>query len=237
MIAGIAGFYEMGTDGGLVDFPALMREIVRSGYDGWLTVEHDKAELGGGSYAEATAVAKWTSTMSSPGRRPRWRQRDEGHAAVGVRPQPVELPARCLRPARGPAAGAQDDLRLRLRRRRAARGNRPVGQIAANFGSLAGFREFLASCAIGAVSSWFYDPQQRSMEHLTPPFSPLVAADLPGIVARAEEFAAALAELGGSVLLVPGGPPAGTLTQSTTPRCSSWLPPRRPRLRDRLPGG
>jgi inosose dehydratase len=52
-------FYEMGTDGGLVDFPALMREIVASGYDGWLTVEHDKAELGGGSYAEATAVAKW----------------------------------------------------------------------------------------------------------------------------------------------------------------------------------
>jgi inosose dehydratase len=52
-------FYEMGTDGGLVDFPALMREIVDSGYDGWLTVEHDKAELGGGSYAEATCVAKW----------------------------------------------------------------------------------------------------------------------------------------------------------------------------------
>jgi inosose dehydratase len=52
-------FYEMGTEGGLVDFPALMREIVASGYDGWLTVEHDKAELGGGSYAEATCVAKW----------------------------------------------------------------------------------------------------------------------------------------------------------------------------------
>jgi inosose dehydratase len=51
-------FYEMG-EGGLVDFPALMKEIVTSGYDGWLTVEHDKAELGGGSYAEATAVAKW----------------------------------------------------------------------------------------------------------------------------------------------------------------------------------
>ena len=51
-------FYEMG-EGGLVDFPTLMVEIVRSGYDGWLTVEHDKAELGGGNYAEATAVAKW----------------------------------------------------------------------------------------------------------------------------------------------------------------------------------
>jgi inosose dehydratase len=51
-------FYEMGTEGGLVDFPSLIKEIVGSGYDGWLTVEHDKAELGGGSYAEATAVAK-----------------------------------------------------------------------------------------------------------------------------------------------------------------------------------
>jgi len=52
-------FYEMGTPGGLVDFPALMREIVSSGYDGWLTVEHDKADTFGGSYAEATCVAKW----------------------------------------------------------------------------------------------------------------------------------------------------------------------------------
>jgi sugar phosphate isomerase/epimerase len=51
-------FYEIG-EGGLVDFPALMKEIVTSGYDGWLTVEHDKAELGGGTYAEATCVAKW----------------------------------------------------------------------------------------------------------------------------------------------------------------------------------
>jgi inosose dehydratase len=52
-------FYEMGTEGGLVDFPALMKEIVTSGYDGWLTVEHDKADAFGGSYAEATCVAKW----------------------------------------------------------------------------------------------------------------------------------------------------------------------------------
>ena len=52
-------FYEMGTEGGLVDFPALMREIVLSGYDGWLTIEHDKAELGGGSYAESTCISRW----------------------------------------------------------------------------------------------------------------------------------------------------------------------------------
>jgi hypothetical protein len=48
-----------------------MKEIVRSGYDGWLTVEHDKAELGGGSYAEATAVAKWYIDNTSPRPKPR----------------------------------------------------------------------------------------------------------------------------------------------------------------------
>ncbi|MBE3015985.1 TIM barrel protein [Microbispora sp. NEAU-D428] len=81
----------------------------------------------------------------------------------------------------------------------------PLGnpqQLIANFGSLTGFREFLSGCGIAAVSSWFYDPQQRSMEHLTPPYSPLVAADVTGIVTRAEWFAGALAQLGGSVLVV-----------------------------------
>jgi inosose dehydratase len=93
----------------------------------------------------------------------------------------------------------------------------PLGnpqQLVANFGSLAGFREFLASCAIGGVSSWFYDPQQRSMEHLTGPLSPLVAADIPGIVAKAEWFAEALAELGGSVLVVRAAPSAGDVEAS-----------------------
>ncbi|MGY1620482.1 sugar phosphate isomerase/epimerase family protein [Geodermatophilus sp. SYSU D00691] len=82
-------------------------------------------------------------------------------------------------------------------------------QVEANFGSLAGFREFLASCALDAVSSWAYDPSQRSMEHLTGPLSPLSADDVPAIVEKARWFAGALAELGGSVLLVPAAPPAG----------------------------
>jgi inosose dehydratase len=88
----------------------------------------------------------------------------------------------------------------------------PLGnpqQIAANFGSLAGFREFLASCAIDAVSSWFWDPAERSMEHLTGPMSPLNEDDVPAMVARATEYAEALAELGGSVLLVRPVPGAG----------------------------
>lgn len=52
-------FIEMGRPDGIVDFPALMREIVDSGWQGWLTVEHDKVEVEGEDFAEATAVAKW----------------------------------------------------------------------------------------------------------------------------------------------------------------------------------
>jgi inosose dehydratase len=88
----------------------------------------------------------------------------------------------------------------------------PLGnpqQLAANFGSIAGFREFLRSCAIDAVSSWYWDPAERSMEHLTGALSPLVPGDLPAIVDRARELAEALADLGGSVLLARPVPGAG----------------------------
>jgi inosose dehydratase len=90
----------------------------------------------------------------------------------------------------------------------------PLGnpqQLVANFGSTTGFGEFLAECAIGAVSSWFWDPHERSMEHLTGPLSPLNADDLPTMVDRAGEYAAALAELGGSVLVVRPTPGAGDI--------------------------
>ena len=88
----------------------------------------------------------------------------------------------------------------------------PLGnpqQLAANFGSFAGFREFLAGCGVPAVSSFHYDPQQRSMEHLTGPLSPLAEADVPAVVARAVWFAEALTQLGGSVLVVRAAPSAG----------------------------
>jgi inosose dehydratase len=88
----------------------------------------------------------------------------------------------------------------------------PLGnpqQLAANFGSVAGFREFLRSCALDAVSSWYWDPAERSMEDLTGPLSPLSADDAPAIVQRAGQLAEALAELGGSVLLVRPTPGAG----------------------------
>jgi inosose dehydratase len=88
----------------------------------------------------------------------------------------------------------------------------PLGnpqQLAANFGSVAGFGEFARGCALPAVSSWVWDPHERSMEHLTGPLSPLSADDVPVLVERARWFAGALAELGGSVLVVPGAPAAG----------------------------
>jgi inosose dehydratase len=87
----------------------------------------------------------------------------------------------------------------------------PLGnpqQIAANFGSLAGFREFLSACGLDAVPSIFYDPQQRYLETLTAPLSPLAKSDTAGIVEKAEWFAEALAQLGGSVLLVRAAPSA-----------------------------
>ncbi|WP_420381761.1 sugar phosphate isomerase/epimerase family protein [Novosphingobium sp.] len=52
-------FWEMGTPGGLVDFPALMTALKEHGYKGWIGVEHDKADIGGGSYPESTALAMW----------------------------------------------------------------------------------------------------------------------------------------------------------------------------------
>ena len=90
----------------------------------------------------------------------------------------------------------------------------PLGnpqQLAANFGSTAGFLAFLEECALGAVSSWFWDPQERSMEHLTGPLNPLDPDDVAAMVGRADEYAAALAELGGSVLVVRPAPGAGDI--------------------------
>jgi sugar phosphate isomerase/epimerase len=51
-------FHEMGTEGGLVDFPRLMAALKRHRFTGWVTVEHDKANIGG-DYAESTALAMW----------------------------------------------------------------------------------------------------------------------------------------------------------------------------------
>lgn len=87
----------------------------------------------------------------------------------------------------------------------------PMGnpeQLAANFGSVAGFGDFVRSCALSGVSSWVYDPSERSQEHLTGSLSAASADDRATLVGEARWYAAALAELGGSVLVVPGAPAA-----------------------------
>ncbi|WP_051276825.1 sugar phosphate isomerase/epimerase [Marmoricola sp. URHB0036] len=88
----------------------------------------------------------------------------------------------------------------------------PLGnpqQLAANFGSVDGFREFLDECAVSSVSSWFWNSQERSSEFLTGPLSPMEEADRPVMVERAAWYAEALARLGGSVLVVRPTPDAG----------------------------
>ena len=52
-------FWEMGTEEGLVDFPALFKAMKQYGYEGWVGVEHDKADIGGGNYPASTAIAAW----------------------------------------------------------------------------------------------------------------------------------------------------------------------------------
>lgn len=51
-------FWQLGTKMGLVEFPKLMEALKQYGYQGWISVEHDKADIGG-NYAEATATGKW----------------------------------------------------------------------------------------------------------------------------------------------------------------------------------
>ena len=51
-------FWEMGTPEGLVNFPALFAAMKEFNYQGWVSVEHDKADFGG-NYPESTAIAAW----------------------------------------------------------------------------------------------------------------------------------------------------------------------------------
>ena len=43
----------------LVDFESMMRSVRDHGYEGWISVEHDKADKLGGDYAESTAISRW----------------------------------------------------------------------------------------------------------------------------------------------------------------------------------
>ena len=167
-------FYEMG-EGGLVDFPALMKEIVARGYDGWLTVEHDKAELGGGSYAEATAVAKWyiDNVLAEARGRGRGRagertMRDTLRWAYALNQWNVRLDVfvrhedqqRALKTV---SACGFDTIELASGTGRWDNISRPE-VILLNHGSHEGFLDFLRRAKVQGVSSMFWDPQALTEE-------------------------------------------------------------------------
>jgi inosose dehydratase len=52
-------FWEIGTAKGLVDFPRLMQAMKHHKYEGWVSIEHDKADIFGANYSESTAHCKW----------------------------------------------------------------------------------------------------------------------------------------------------------------------------------
>ncbi|RAX18996.1 MULTISPECIES: sugar phosphate isomerase/epimerase [unclassified Actinomyces] len=88
----------------------------------------------------------------------------------------------------------------------------PLGnptQLAANFGSIAGFRRFVQDAGLESVSSWFWDPAIGYQEDLTHGDDPLDPGSRDGLVAHAAWLSEALAELGGSVLVVRPAPYAG----------------------------
>ncbi|MCC4247740.1 sugar phosphate isomerase/epimerase family protein [Microbacterium testaceum] len=87
----------------------------------------------------------------------------------------------------------------------------PLGtpqQIADLYGSLEGFREVLASCALDAVSSYVYDPAVGFEVEMGRGPDPLDPESVGEITRTARWFADALRRLGGSVLVVRAAPSA-----------------------------
>lgn len=81
----------------------------------------------------------------------------------------------------------------------------PLGnpaQIAANFGSIAGFAGFVRDCDLDAVSSWYWDPFHPHQEDLSGGTDPADADARDMLIAHARWYASALSELGGSILVV-----------------------------------
>ena len=223
-------FYEMG-EGGLVDFPALMKEIVASGYDGWLTVEHDKAELGGGSYAEATAVAKWyidNVLARGRGRGPRRAgeraMRDTLRWAYALNQWNVRLDVfvrhedqqRALKTV---SACGFDTIELASGTGRWDNISRPE-VILLNHGSHEGFLDFLRRAKVQGVSSMFWDPQAPTEEEEGYAFrSTANPADSDAIVEWSKPFVDFVAGVGADQLVVR---PVG----------SAWMTPAAGRRRD-----
>lgn len=201
-------FWEMGTPEGLVDFPALFAAIEKHGYDGWLGVEHDKANIDGGSYAEATAVSMWYV----------------GNVLHGIDPPKAETPGITWSYAINQWKAEHDGFTRREYHERAFKtisasgfsavelragtgrweplGRRELVTHAGNYGSVDGFRSFLSSCGVERVSSYFYDPAMPFQEEDMRPRYASERGDHAAIVDSTRGFASFLAELGGDRLVV-----------------------------------
>lgn len=83
-------------------------------------------------------------------------------------------------------------------------GNREMME--ANHGSVSGFRDFLHSCAIEDVSSYYFDPG-TFMSSAGVPLAAGNPADRAGIVQLAREYLELLPALGGNRLVVKPAPP------------------------------
>ena len=199
-------FWEMGTREGLSDFPALFAAIEKHGYDGWIGVEHDKANVDGGSYAEATAISMWYV----------------GHVLEGIEPPTARTPGISWSYAINQWKSEHDGFTRREYHERAFKTIRasgfkevelragsgrwePLGRrelVVANYGSVDGFKQVLAECDLDRVSSYFYDPGTPFQEENSAPRSASESSDHAGILESTRGFASFLAELGGDRLVV-----------------------------------
>ena len=79
-------------------------------------------------------------------------------------------------------------------------------QLAANFGSAAGFAEFARACALDGLAAWSLDVTAGFHEDLSSGADPRRATDRDAIVGKAKWFAEATAQAGGDVLVVRPAP-------------------------------
>ena len=110
-----------------------------------------------------------------------------------------------MNPVAPAVADADHPTAAELRRRALYANWRGIADL---YGSLEKFGEFLASCAIDAVSSYVYDPSVGFEVEMGRGPDPLDPASVEQIVRTARWFADALRRLGGSVLVVRAAPSA-----------------------------
>lgn len=216
-------FWEMGTPEGLVDFTALFDAMNAHGFDGWIGVEHDKANIDGGSYAESTAVAMWYVGRELDGIEPPTTPRSPVCWGYSVNQWNSEHDGFTRREAHERAfmtIAASGFTAIELT---AGSGRwEPLGRrelIEANYGSVQEFSTTLSEVGIDRVASYFYDPAIPFQEEDSRPRSVLERGDHDAIVESTRGFVELLAELGGSRLVVR---PIGSAWAIGEPSPEQW---------------